>query len=406
MYFNFNEGSDLVKGYKNCLVLNVIRKNCITINKNFYKILLKCKKGKALEKITNNYNKLIDLLKVLENNNIGKIENVYKKLKKNKINKNVLNMVWLPITNSCNYKCIHCYEEAKPKHEENSIGIKDYYRFFKTLKKKFMVNCVQITGGEPLIKGKKFIIELLDMLSKIDIKYIEIYTNLSFLDDDYIEIFKKYNVHIATSLYSSIPEVNDSITQIKGSQETTIKNLDILKKNNIPFRIGIVIMKQNMNDASSLRKYLNERYNLKDTKNYDIIRPMGRGEIKENIPYELFKDRYINQMKNIPNYSYNFYWYNKVFNSCWGNKVCLKYDGNIYPCVMSKISFGNYKNVNKILNVKNSYRFINKDKVKICKKCEFRYLCTECRAMYSSKKKNLKEKPFTCTYNPKIGIFE
>lgn len=73
---------------------------------------------------------------------------------------------------------------------------------------------------------------------------------------------------------------------------------------------------------------------------------------------------------------------------------------------MSKVKVGKFKNVNKILRQRNSYRFLTKDKIKICKKCEYRYLCSECRAMYSDKKSNLKSKPFTCSYDPKKSIFK
>lgn len=315
-------------------------------------------------------------------------------------------MIWLPITENCNYKCVHCYENAKFSIKKTKqIGIKDYKIFFDKIDKKFSINCVQITGGEPLLRGYEFLESLLRLLKTYNISTIEVFSNLSLLDETFVYLFKKYDVKIATSFYSCNPDIHDSITNVKGSQMTTLKKLDILKENNISFRIAIVLLKQNKMEKDSLRNWLNLRYNLHDVKKYDIIRPIGRGNNIENVPIELFNEQYKDSIKHIPHFAYNFFYNNQIYNSCWGNKVCLKSNGKIYPCVMAKICLGNFKNIIKILNNKNSYRYLSKDKINTCKICEFRYLCMECRAMYAISKKQLKNKPYLCSYNPHKAIF-
>lgn len=47
----------------------------------------------------------------------------------------------------------------------------------------------------------------------------------------------------------------------------------------------------------------------------------------------------------------------------------------------------------------NSIWQINKDKIKTCKDCEFRYICTDCRA-YLEDPANIFSKPLKCGYNP------
>src|SRR6185295_1561186 len=42
---------------------------------------------------------------------------------------------------------------------------------------------------------------------------------------------------------------------------------------------------------------------------------------------------------------------------------------------------------------------INKDQIAICKDCEFRYICTDCRA-YLQDTADLYSKPSKCTYDP------
>ena len=46
------------------------------------------------------------------------------------------------------------------------------------------------------------------------------------------------------------------------------------------------------------------------------------------------------------------------------------------------------------------YWTISKDKINVCKDCEFRYICTDCRAFVESKY----DKPLKCGYDPYTNI--
>ncbi len=43
--------------------------------------------------------------------------------------------------------------------------------------------------------------------------------------------------------------------------------------------------------------------------------------------------------------------------------------------------------------------YINKSKIEVCKDCEYRCLCSDCRA-YISDPNNIYSKPLKCHYNP------
>ena len=45
------------------------------------------------------------------------------------------------------------------------------------------------------------------------------------------------------------------------------------------------------------------------------------------------------------------------------------------------------------------YWFVNKDQISVCKDCEFRYICTDCRA-YIENPEDMYSKPLKCGYNP------
>ncbi len=69
-----------------------------------------------------------------------------------------------------------------------------------------------------------------------------------------------------------------------------------------------------------------------------------------------------------------------------------------------RIKHGNLKNNRLADIIKRDILFLNKDVVKECKKCEFRYTCKDCRP--DSLNSDVYSKPWYCTYNPNIGKWE
>lgn len=66
-------------------------------------------------------------------------------------------------------------------------------------------------------------------------------------------------------------------------------------------------------------------------------------------------------------------------------------------------NFGNVKNTSLKKVFRNpdfkKYWQINKDSIDVCKDCEFRHICTDCRA-YIENPENPFSKPLKCGYNP------
>jgi len=93
----------------------------------------------------------------------------------------------------------------------------------------------------------------------------------------------------------------------------------------------------------------------------------------------------------------------RQFNSCLNRKVAIDARGEIRNCPSLPRSFGNVREVS--LHSALAHRdfpalwAINKDQIAVCKDCELRYVCTDCRA-YLSEGAGLYSKPATCTYDP------
>ncbi|WP_170122719.1 grasp-with-spasm system SPASM domain peptide maturase [Mucilaginibacter oryzae] len=88
------------------------------------------------------------------------------------------------------------------------------------------------------------------------------------------------------------------------------------------------------------------------------------------------------------------------FNSCLNRKVAVDQFGNIRNCPSLTKSYG-LINDSDLKQVVHSEAFrecwtLNKDKISICRVCEFRYMCTDCRAFVP----NATDKPLRCSYNP------
>ncbi|MDR2126636.1 MAG: grasp-with-spasm system SPASM domain peptide maturase, partial [Prevotellaceae bacterium] len=70
-------------------------------------------------------------------------------------------------------------------------------------------------------------------------------------------------------------------------------------------------------------------------------------------------------------------------NTCLHKKLFIDKNGNIKNCPFSETVFGNILNadVEKIITTSSFTKYwnIKKDDVEVCKDCEFRYICTDCR---------------------------
>lgn len=91
------------------------------------------------------------------------------------------------------------------------------------------------------------------------------------------------------------------------------------------------------------------------------------------------------------------------YNSCLNRKISLDSLGNIKNCPSQKDGFGNINHISFEDALKNqkfqSLWSIKKDDISICKDCEYRYICTDCRVFTENKNDNL-SKPSKCTYDP------
>ena len=93
-------------------------------------------------------------------------------------------------------------------------------------------------------------------------------------------------------------------------------------------------------------------------------------------------------------------------NSCLNRKLSIDADGNIKNCPSMSESFGNIRDTTlaEAINKPGFQKYwnITKDHIHVCKDCEYRYICTDCRA-YVEDPEDILSKPLKCGYNPYTG---
>jgi SPASM domain peptide maturase of grasp-with-spasm system len=93
----------------------------------------------------------------------------------------------------------------------------------------------------------------------------------------------------------------------------------------------------------------------------------------------------------------------QLHNTCLNRKIAIDVDGNIKNCPSMPHSYGNIKDTTLREALEHpdfkKYWYIHKDQIEVCRDCEFRYICTDCRA-YLEDPDNLYSKPLKCGYNP------
>lgn len=89
------------------------------------------------------------------------------------------------------------------------------------------------------------------------------------------------------------------------------------------------------------------------------------------------------------------------YNTCLNKKLSIHKDGSIRNCPAMKSEFGaaNNSRFHEVIQDRKFKKLwnIKKSQLDVCKTCEFRNICTDCRAFVGNP---AKDKPLRCTYNP------
>jgi MoaA/NifB/PqqE/SkfB family radical SAM enzyme len=342
--FSLNPHCFLVKGAKRGAIYDLTTGDIYSIDEKSVEILDKCEKGISLSQIIQetpgvNSQEIIDYLKNLKSLKLGRFLDHHQVVEKIPLSppEMKLNFVWLELTQNCNLKCLHCYVKGSNNKENGSdsdlLNIREWKRI---IKEGYDLGCrqIQFIGGEPMLLGKK-IFTLIELARILGYELIELFSNLTLLAEEDINLLVKYNVQVATSIYSKRAEIHDCITTRKGSFNQTINNVRKLQAKGLKVRFATIVMKQNEEYIKETADFLNELGNSDCWRSFDVVRPIGRGVEEGIVPKKLTSWRL--QTKPVfPKITKEEFIRRKNGHSCWQNKLCITSNGQVIPCIMAR----------------------------------------------------------------------
>lgn len=297
---------------------------------------------------------------------------------------------WIEITNKCNLRCLHCYNESSI-YKETTLSLEQFCNVIDKLYD-YGIRKIQLIGGEPIIIGETLLKEMLQY-SFDKFETVEVFTNGTLLNEELVKFLKDYRVKVALSVYSYSEDVHDYVTTVSGSHKKTIESIELLKKYSVPYRIANVLMK-----GVEIGRCNTELYKLNPEK--DILRLAGRGNV-HLLTKELLEKKLITEENFTYPISQAFIERITQGHNCFATKIYIGVDGIVYPCVMERrFNYGSiFKETLEELLINTDY--VKKDEVDECCECEYRYICFDCRP--DSISSDIYAKPWYCTYKPKEG---
>ncbi len=343
------------------------------------------------------------------------------------IQKPGLQFVWFEVvSDDCNESCAHCYADSMPPAYRKALGLQELAKS-EPLKKlttnkwkdlienAYSLECrrCQFIGGEPFIyKGEKgeSVLDLAAYAKSVGFELIEIFTNATLLTEEKIRRIKELGLNIAVSLYSKDQETHDRITNTPGSHKKTITALKMLHQAGVPTRVETIVMKPNESMIKETQELVAEMgfpYN-----HPDVLRPKGRGDNPAITPSKETTVQY--GLMTAPSFTVDRDTLSRYLSghSCLLGKIAITDTGDVLPCIFSRnLVVGNIQE-SLLKDVVTGQKLevvwkSTKDNVLVCRDCEYRYVCFDCRPLSEGVNRGRGEylsAPYPrCTYNPYTG---
>ncbi len=320
------------------------------------------------------------------------------------------------LTNKCNLRCIHCYQEDFSSKEE--LSFENLLKVFNNLAYSMEILnsnlSVALTGGEPFLYKNLF--KLIERIEKNPyFKNFSIITN-GFLLPKYLKTLKnlKKIKDLKISLEGVCEKTNDLIRG-KGTFKKILEAIEEAKAENFKVFIMFTVMKKNLKEIDALIPFI-KSHGL----NGGIIErfiPIGTGKVIKEEILDIFDWKKVClklvdslnlevELKELsPFKAFKIEWKEGELELFGSNCIvgkdggALMPSGDFYPCRRLPLPQGNlmYKNLkeifeeSKILNT-----FKDKNNLKgICKNCKFEF-CIGCRAYVYALKGELLGEDMTC----------
>jgi SPASM domain peptide maturase of grasp-with-spasm system len=231
------------------------------------------------------------------------------------------------------------------------------------------------------------------------------FKNDSFKNKNIFEILKSSYIKSAQFRFFISIEANDFELLLATLKQTHVKTSEYILPYSETFTQDFLQKIVNKYDSIAIIAFYNAP--LSNTK---FLKEKGMGIV------QYYTDASVMNEKSCGIVSANYFTLNiKHFtesqhhNTCLNRKISIDTEGNIKNCPSMAQSFGNIRDttLQEALDHPDFKKYwnIKKDDILVCKDCEFRHICTDCRA-YIENPEDMYSKPLKCGYNPYTAEWE
>lgn len=179
----------------------------------------------------------------------------------------------IELTHRCNLSCNHCYVNQPVSSSQNELTTQEWFRVLKEIKTAGALHLL-FTGGEVFVR--KDFIDIYTYAKELGF-IVTIYTNATLIKNEHIALLKKFPPYvIEISLYGSTASVYEQVTNVSGSYNRCIENIERLAAAGIRLKVKTMLLKDTAHDLQNINDYANS---LNIPFNFDgIIAPRIDGD--------------------------------------------------------------------------------------------------------------------------------
>lgn len=321
----------------------------------------------------------------------------------------MLDFLWLEIAAGCNLKCAHCSVASEPALIGSERMREEDWRRVICEARAFGCHKLQFIGGEPLLFRDE-LLRLIATCRELGYDYVEVYTNLTRITEPVLRAFVEQRVAVATSVYGPNAQTHDAVTKRVGSFTKTIEALRQLIAAGVQARVGVVGMTLNEQQLDETERFLREDIRVKDVR-MDIVRPVGRARLVPLMSPTLLR-RVQRTKPQFGRITPERFAQARQGHQCFSKEACVTASGEVFACIMERTTpLGNVLEAPLAYIIGNEtsqqFRMLSKDHVEVCRDCEYRYCCFDCRprAQGMAADGNRYAKPAECHYDPYTGTW-
>lgn len=164
--------------------------------------------------------------------------------------KGIPTILQIELTNNCNLKCIHCYQDL----DRTSLNKAKIIEVINQLSNTSIIK-LTLTGGEVgLYDDWKEIVKVAQENNLM----ISMISNLTKFSESDLRFIKDNHIEIKTSIYGNNPHTHDKITGVDGSYNSTLSRIKMLHRLNANLSIGYMIMKDNIHEVTTTKEFFED----------------------------------------------------------------------------------------------------------------------------------------------------